>query len=129
MISLSLCCDNTKTQPEFVRQARHSLCPARILADNHALLPVWDVTLHPPSKDGLGEEIVDGTFEETLGLGCVQIDGDDMIDAGHFHEVGQHASRNGTSVGFLLRLARVREVGHDSYKHMSILRAAGRIMG
>jgi hypothetical protein len=38
-----------------------------------------EVVADPPKDGGLGVEIVDRDVEEALDLGCVQVDGDDMI--------------------------------------------------
>jgi hypothetical protein len=45
----------------------------------------------------------------------MQINRDDMIDAGDVEQVGDHPRRNGAPVGLLLRLPRIREIRHDSY--------------
>ena len=68
----------------------------------------------PAGDEWLGVEVVDRTLEETLHLGGVEVDGDDVVDACDVEEVGEHAGCDGAAMGLLFRLAGVWEVGEDS---------------
>lgn len=43
----------------------------------------------------------------------MQVDGDDMVDAGDAQQIREHARGDGAAVALLLRLARVGEVSLD----------------
>ena len=104
---------NPKADVQRIRQTRNPFRPAWILADDHTLVTVWNVHTNPLCDEWLCAEVVDGALEEALHLGGVQVDGYDVVHAGDFHEVGEHAGGDGAAVRLLLRLARVGEVGHD----------------
>lgn len=71
------------------------------------------MVLQPAGYERLGNEIVHGTFEETLHLAGMEVDCDNVVDAGYIEEVGDHASSDSSTVGLLLGLARVGEIRHD----------------
>ena len=62
-------------------------------------------------EDGGGEEVVNGNFEETLNLVCVQVHGYEAVDAGCGQEVGHQFGADGGSRLVFAVLARVAEVG------------------
>ena len=55
-------------------------------------------------------QIVYWLAKEALGRRSMQIDGDDMIDAGNREEIGYQTCGDGASVGLLLRLSGVEKV-------------------
>lgn len=75
----------------------------------------------PTSDDRFGMEIVDRTFEESLHLRSVKVNGDDMLDTSNVHEIGKHARRDSTSVRLLLRLSAVGEVWQNGCRGVRML--------
>lgn len=107
--------DDAEAQLQRIGHGGHPLGTTGVLADNDRVGPVRDVPPDPFCKQRLGHEVVHGALEEALHLAGVQVHGDDMVDTGNVHEVGQHAGSDGTSVALLLRLARVWEVRDDGW--------------
>lgn len=122
-----ICGDHAEAQFQSIGERSDTLCAARVLADSHGLLPIPHVVPEPFRKNRLGNQVVDGTFEEALALAGVEIDGDDMVDASDGHQVGNHSCSNGTTMALSLGLAGVGKVGHDGcvYQHTRRLQRAG----
>lgn len=59
-------------------------------------------------------EIIDGTLKESLHLRCVEVDRDDVLNAGDAHQICKETGGDGSSMRLLLGLAIIREIGDDS---------------
>lgn len=110
-----VCCDNAKTELQCICQRCDALCATGVLADNDSFPPVGHIDADPAGEKGFGYEVVDRALEEALHLGGVEIDGHDVVDTRDVKKVCDHAGGDGPAVLLLLRLARVWEVGHDSW--------------
>ena len=109
-------CDNTKTQLQRVCQRRDALGATRVLANNDSFSPIRHVNAYPAGEEGFGDEVIDRALEEALHLGGVEVDGHDMVHTGDVKKVCDHAGGDSPAVLLLLRLARIWEVGHDSWR-------------
>jgi hypothetical protein len=77
--------DNAEVELQGISERCHPLCAAGILGYDNALFPVGHIKTDPPCNQRLGMEVIDRALEETLHLGGVEIDGDDVFDAGDVH--------------------------------------------
>lgn len=59
-------------------------------------------------------EIIDGALEESLHLGGVEVNRNDVFNAGDAHQVCKEAGGDGPPMGLFLGLAVVGEIGDDS---------------
>jgi hypothetical protein len=110
-----VCCHDAEAELQRICQRRDSLCSARVFANHHGFPPVGHIHADPTSKEWFGDEVVDRALKEALHLGSVQVEGNDVVNAGDVKEVRNHARSNGPAMLLLLRLARVGEVRHDSW--------------
>lgn len=106
---------HAKIELQRVSKRCDSLGTSCILRYDNRLPPARDIMLDPASDKRLGVEVVNRAFEEALHLGCVEVDGDDVLNAGHIKEVRQHPGGYRAPVRLLLGLAAVGEVGKNSY--------------
>lgn len=60
-------------------------------------------------------EIIDGALEESLHLRCVEVDRNDVLNAGDAHQVRKEAGGDGSAMGLLLGLAVVGKIRDDSW--------------
>ena len=117
--TLSIRCDHAKIELQRISQGRNSLRAARILGNDDGISPSLNVASDPFGNDGFGVEVIYRASEEALHLRCVQIDGNDVLNAGHTEKVGEHTGGDGTSMSLLLGLSAVREVWQDSWVRVS----------
>ena len=111
---LSIGRDHAKVQFQSVGKRRDTLRATSVLGNNDGLSPIAHVVTDPAGNKRLSVEVVDGAFEEALHLGRVQVDCDHMLDASDPEQVREHSRCDGATVGLLLRLSAIREVGEHS---------------
>jgi hypothetical protein len=115
----AICRHDAKAHLQCVRQTRNPLRTTRVLAHYHRILPIFDIQFDPFDNQWLSAKVVDGTLEEALHLRGMEVDRYYVVHASNSHEVGDHSRGDGASMGLLLGLARVWEVGHDGYSVVS----------
>ena len=107
--------NNAEIQLERVGKGRDPFRATSVLRHDDAFPPIRHLLANPPRNQGLGVEVIDRALEESLHLRGVEVDGDDMLDAGHTHQVCQETRGDCASVGLLLGLAVVGKVRDDSW--------------
>lgn len=108
--------DDREIRPHDIRKNFGLLCPAGVGRDDDRVCDF--LCLEVLGKDRAGIENIDGDREEALDLIGVEIEGDDVIRAGFFEEVGDEFGGDRLTRGGDTILTRIGEVREDDVNRL-----------
>ena len=88
-------------------------CTTSIGADHDSITPVRNRSFDVTNHQGFRVKIVDGDFEETLNLTCVEIEGDEVIAPGNGEHIGNEFSGDRCAGLVLFVLSCIRITWYD----------------